>query len=87
MKKKIEKGTEEFEFFGDLFAFKQEFYVPEYQGCDWYWKDMVGKADAISRKYKNCEFNKYGIVDNLMIAMVKDLSAKSKEKEKMRNGN
>ena len=51
-RKKIEKGSEEFMFFGDLFKFAEEFHEPEGMDSD-YWEKMIFKSTEIIDKYNN----------------------------------
>ena len=48
--KKFEKGSEEFNFFGEFFKFVQKYYVPE--NTDTYWTGLADDSQALSQKYK-----------------------------------
>lgn len=48
--KKFEKGSDEFNFFGDFFKFVQNHYVPE--NTDTYWNNLLEESQILSRKYR-----------------------------------
>ena len=47
--RKFEKGSEEFNFFGDFFKFVQNHFVPE--NTDTYWSSLLDESKALSEKY------------------------------------
>ena len=84
MEKKIEKGSEEFLFFSDLFKFKQNFYeLPKDEGFeqDAFLEEMFASADNLVKKYKTAEFNSQGIVKELILNCVIDVDKRYQAKK------
>lgn len=48
---KFEKGSKEFQLFGDFWTFVQKFYIPEESSE--YWDDLMDCADQLSKKYQD----------------------------------
>lgn len=66
MKKKIEKGTEEFVMFSDFYKIIQDYYIVE--NSDKFFEEVKEKMDEFHKKYQNIPIAKHlaiAILDNL----------------------
>ena len=80
--KTLEKGSEEFAFWADLFQFRKKFYEPpkdNKEAEEKFWEELLNDSNDICTKYHACEFNKYGLVKKQLLDIVSDLEAKSKD--------
>lgn len=55
--KKFEKGSEEWEFFQDLWKFRQKYYTPD--NDDAWVVEMMRHGETIIEKYKNTNFSNF----------------------------
>lgn len=55
--KKIEKGSDEWQFFQDFWKFRQKYYIPDNEE-DWI-VEMMNAGEMIIEKYKNTDFAKF----------------------------
>lgn len=54
MKKALNKGTEEFQFFADFYKYLGDHYEPE--NTEEYYDSLLHKADDLLAKYLKCDF-------------------------------
>lgn len=52
--KKIEKGSEEWQFFQEIWAFRQKYYYPEIN--DSWFEKLMEEGNKLIQKYRNTEF-------------------------------
>lgn len=55
--KKIENGSDEWQFFQDFWKFRQKYYIPDNEE-DWI-VEMMNAGEMIIEKYKNTDFAKF----------------------------
>ena len=55
--KKIEKGSEEWQFFQDFFKLRQKYYIPDNED-DWI-SELIDTGESIIDKYKNTDFAEF----------------------------
>ncbi len=82
----IEKGGQEFAFWSDLFQFKKKFYEPPVdnkEAEEKFWEEIIYESDNIATKYKDADFNKYGIVKKMIMDIVEDLEKQYKNAPKV----
>lgn len=74
------KDGQEFNFWGDLFKFRKKFYeIPtEKIAQEMYWQEIIIESDALANKYKDADFNQFGIVKKQILDIVSDLELKAK---------
>lgn len=66
MRKKIEKGTEEFVMFSDFYKLIQDYYAAE--PSDEFFEEVKNKVDEFHKKYENIPLSKHlaiALLDNL----------------------
>ena len=73
--KKLEKGSEEWQFFQDLWKFRQKYYIPDNEE-DWI-VEMMHAGEEIIEKYKNTDFAKFA--QNLVFGHFEDIEMKCKK--------
>lgn len=56
MQKRIEKGSEEYQFFQDYWKFRQQYYQAE--GDSW-WEDTIRAANMLYKKYEKTAIAEY----------------------------
>lgn len=76
MKKKIEKGTEEFVMFSDFYKIIQDYYIVE--SDDKFFEEVKEKMDEFLKKYQNIPIAKH-----LAIAILENLA---EQERSMTNG-
>ena len=54
MKKKLLKGSLEFQFFADFYNYLSDHYIPE--NTEEYYDSLLHKADELLDKYSKCDF-------------------------------
>ena len=77
----IEKGGEEFKFWAELFQFRKKFYEPpkgNKEAEEKFWTEIMSESNALVEKYKDADFNQFGIVKKQVLDVVFDLEAKYK---------
>ncbi len=74
--KKIEKGSEEWQFFQDYYGFRQKYYEADSED-EWFEK-LTKEVDRIFNKYKGTEIEIF--VKNLLMAHVDDVDRRSRKK-------
>lgn len=75
MKKKLIKGSDEWELFQDYWKFRQEYYEAENQE---FFDSMMQAGCELIEKYKNTEIEKYGY--DLVMAHMEDVDRRWKLK-------
>lgn len=77
MEKKIERGSEEWQFFQDYYNFRQKFYEPEITE-EWFEK-LSKEADKMSKKYENTSIKEY--VKSMILAHLEDIDRRYKREK------
>ena len=73
MKRKIEKDSDEFEFFKELYIFRQEYYNPS---TDEEYEKLTKRVSELNKKYENEPF--YEFVKGVLLAHLNDVNERSK---------
>ena len=73
MKHKIEKSSAEFEFFKELYVFRQEYYSPS---TDEEYEILTKRVTELNKKYENEPF--YEFVKGVLLAHLNDVNERSK---------
>ena len=79
MKAKLNKGTNEFQFFADFYNYLSDHYIPE--NTEEYYDSMIHKADELLDKYKQCDF--FPLAKGLLLVVavyMSDIKGKGKTK-------
>lgn len=69
VKKNIEKGSEEWQFFQDFWRFRQKYYEPE-ERDEWF-EEIVAESTKLYAKYQNTDFKDFAKA--LIIAHIDDV--------------
>ncbi len=74
------KDGQEFNFWGDLFKFRKKYYeIPsDIAAQEVYWEGVIKESDALVSKYKDADFNMFGIVKKQILDIVSDLEQRAK---------
>lgn len=75
MRLAIEKGSEEFMFWQDIFKFRQQYGVGE--DTDEWWEELFQESNNLSKKYKAMPFTK--MADAIIVATVKEIEREFKK--------
>lgn len=73
--KKLEKGSEEWQFFKDYYEFRQKYYEAD-NSEEWFEK-LIHAADQFYEKYKNVSFAEY--VKQLILAHISDVDRRTRK--------
>lgn len=74
--KKLEKGSDEWQFFQDFWKFRQKYYDPEDK--DEWFNELINEATLLSKKYENTEFGEFA--RQLLIVHIDDVDRRCKGK-------
>lgn len=75
--KKIETGSEEWQFFNDYYKFRQQYYEAD-NGEEWF-EEMVHAGEKIIGKYHSTDFAKFA--QNLVLSHFEDVETRWKKKK------
>lgn len=75
--KKLEKGSDEWQFFQDFWRFRQQYYDPEDK--DEWFDELVNESTLLYEKYKNTQFKEF--VKQLIIAHIDDVDRRCRKSE------
>lgn len=75
--KKLEKGSDEWQFFQDFWKFRQQYYEPE--DSDEWFDEVINESGKLFNKYKNTEFKVFA--KQLITAHVEDLDRRSRNEQ------
>ena len=73
MKHKINKSSAEFEFFKELYVFRQEYYNPS---TDDDYRKLTKRVSELNKKYENEPFYKF--VKGVLLSHLNDVDERSK---------
>lgn len=74
--KKLEKGSEEWQFFQDFWRFRQKYYDPE-KSDEWF-EEVVAESTRLYAKYQNTDFKEFAKA--LIIAHMNDVDRRCTRK-------
>lgn len=73
--KKLEKGSDEWQFFQDFWRFRQQYYEPE--DSDEWFDEVINESEKLFSKYKNTGFKEFA--KRLITAHIEDLDRRDRK--------